>query len=69
MTSINKLLNDYLEGRRIPKEQFDDLKIVTEAVGENKNIRLVFLSSVNRNNRMATKIGNSKISQNFSQFK
>lgn len=36
MTSINKLLNDYLGGKRIPKEQFDDLKIVAETVGGNK---------------------------------
>lgn len=38
MTSINKLLNQYLKGRRIPKYKFDDLKIVIDQVGYNKRI-------------------------------
>jgi len=38
MTSINKLLNQYLKGKRIPKYKFDDLKIVIDQVGYNKRI-------------------------------
>jgi len=38
MTSINKLLNNYLGGRRISKMQYDDLKIVAETVGKNKKV-------------------------------
>jgi hypothetical protein len=38
MTSINKLLNKYLKGKRISKERFDDLKIVIKEVGYNKKI-------------------------------
>jgi len=38
MTSINKLLNKYLKGKRISKERFDDLKIVIKEIGYNKKI-------------------------------
>ena len=36
MTSINKTLNDYLQGKRIAKDNYDDLKIVIEEIGYNK---------------------------------
>lgn len=38
MTSINKLLNNYLKNKRIAKERFDDLKIVIEKVGYSEKI-------------------------------
>lgn len=38
MTSTNKLLNKYLKGKRIAKWRFDDLKIVVEEIGYNKQI-------------------------------
>ena len=38
MISINKLLNNYLGGQKIPKWQYDDLRIVVEEIGENKMV-------------------------------
>lgn len=38
MTSINKLLNKYLNNQRVPKERFDDLRIVVEEDGYNQKI-------------------------------
>ncbi len=48
MISTNKILNEYLRGRRIPKGEFDDLKIVVEAVGYNKKVVdwFVYLQSI-----------------------
>lgn len=36
MILINKQLNEYLQGKRIAKESWDDLKIVIETIGFNK---------------------------------
>lgn len=38
MTSVNKILNGYLGGKRIVKQNYDDLKIVVETIGYNKKI-------------------------------
>lgn len=38
MTTINKTLNDYLNGKRIAKEEFDDFSIVLQTVGFNKRV-------------------------------
>lgn len=48
MTSINKTLNDYLGGERIIKGNYDDLKIVVEEIGINKNVLdwFVYLQSI-----------------------
>lgn len=48
MISTNKILNDYLHGKRIAKNNYDDLKIVVETVGYNKKILdwFVYLQSI-----------------------
>jgi len=38
MTSTNKILNEYLGNKRILKQNFDDFKIVIEAIGYNEPI-------------------------------
>ena len=38
MTSINKILNEYLGNKRIEKNKFDDLSLIIETVGFDRKI-------------------------------
>ena len=38
MTSTNKIINKYLNGKKVDKENFDDFKIVIETVGDSTKI-------------------------------